>query len=122
MKLRRGVAAARIVRPKAASGRGRGSGVEGEVGAAGDDGGFALDRVRRSCRRRCNGGEVNRRRGQLMQNLADLAAIFVVERLRRRSRVLDDRRAEMPGEDRVVVVPAEQDRLKQHRKQAEPRR
>ena len=66
-------------------------------------------------------GEVGRRGGQMVQHLTDLAAIFVVDRQWRRVWVAGGRSGLLPGEDEIVVVPAEEDRLEQHREEAEPR-
>ena len=55
-----------------------------------------------------------------MQDLADLAAVFIAGKLRRGRRIFEDRRREMPGEMQIVMVPAEQDGLEQHREEAEP--
>src|SRR5580698_651334 len=57
----------------------------------------------------------------MMENLTDLAAILIVRELRRRGRVFDCRDRQALGEAEIVVVPAEQNGLKQHRKETEPR-
>ena len=70
--------------------------------------------------RRWSVGNVNRCRSQVMQNLADLATVFVVGELRCGGRVFEDRRWKTPGEGQIVVVPTKQDGLEQNGEEAEP--
>ena len=94
--------------------------MKGDRGGAADHRRIAVDRTGDNRTRRLDRRKFDRRRGQMMQGLADLAAVFVVGDLRRGRMVLDNRHREPARERQVMVMPAEQDRLEQHREEAEP--
>jgi len=85
------------------------------------DRGFATDSAADVCARGAHHWEIDRRRGQMVQDLANLAAVFVVRDLRRCRRVLDDRHRQPARKRQVMVMPGEQDGLEQDREEAKPR-
>ena len=99
MKLRRGVAAAGIqIKPWATSDERRRPRAKGEGEGVGEEGGLDRNRGRSDSERRRGAGNIDRRGGQVMQDLADLAAVCVVSGLRRTSVVFENRRRQMSGE------------------------
>ena len=85
----------------------------------GEEGGLDRDRGG-SDRGRWRGADnVNRRRCQVMQDLADLAAVFVVSELRRGGRAFENWYRETPREGQIVVMPSKQDGLEQKSEQAQ---
>ena len=71
--------------------------------------------------RRRRGDEIDRRRGQVMQDLANLAAVLVVGDLQRRGRIFEDRRRKATGKIQLMMVQQpNRTAWEQHRKEAEP--
>src|ERR1700722_14833327 len=87
----RGLVIGSVGQPMAASSERRSPGTKGEGAGPGDSSGLARDRNTRDRKRRRRGCDIDRRRGQMMQDLADLAAVFVVRSLRRPGRGFDNR-------------------------------
>jgi hypothetical protein len=87
-------------------------------GASGKDGlgrvGDGRDRERWWCT-----GNIDRSCRQVMQDLADLAAVCVVSELRYTSVVFENRRRQVSGERQIVVVPTKEDGLEQNSEQAQ---
>ena len=100
---------------------GWGAGAKGERQSSSDNNGVRCAVAPYHRKRRLSSDHINRRGVQMMEDLADLAAVLVVGRLRRDGRFFDDRNRQAAGDGQIVVMPAEQDRLEQHREDAEPR-
>jgi hypothetical protein len=90
-------------------GEGKGAGEKDSLGRVGD----GRDRERRR-----RAGNIDRRRRQVMQDLADLAAVFMDVQLRGGGGVFDDRRGKLPGEPQIVMVPTKEEGLEQDGKKA----
>ena len=87
----------------------------------GEEGGLDRNRGRSDSERRRGAGNIDRRGGQMMQDLTDLAAVSIVSELQRGCRLFEDWYGQAPGEGQIVVVPTKQDGLKQNGEKAEPR-
>ena len=96
----------------AASDDGRGPRAKSQGAGTRDKRRFAWGRGRRNSERRRRGREIDRRRSQVMQDLADLAAVLVLGDLRRSGGVFQYGRRQMAGEVQFVVMPTKDDRLK----------
>ena len=86
--------------------------MEAESGPPEDENGIRRGKRDTRSHNRQQHGKIGVRHPLMVQDLADLAAVFVVRRLRRRRGILDHNRGQMPGDREIVMMPPEQKSLK----------
>jgi hypothetical protein len=122
LKLRRGDAAARISQSMAASDERRGPRAKREGEGAGDKNWIG----RRGWRCRQAGQRASHTvaggRSLMVQDLANFAAVLVIDGLIGCGTVVNDRVLRLAANHQIVVVPAKEDRLEQEGEDAKPRR